>query len=96
MNKARKKMFASVTHFPGAIPPTEAALLEHTKRAAFVAGHIWGRATHLEGTTTSPEGWGWTRSENRWKVVWTELPDIWKAARELDRCGCETGCPTRI
>jgi len=32
------------------IPPTEAALLEHTKRAAFQAGHIWGQclvAKHL-------------------------------------------------
>ena len=54
-------MFATESKLVSALPPTKAALTEKVKRAAYIAGHIWGRALSLEGTTMSPEGWGWTR-----------------------------------
>jgi len=37
-----------------------------------------------------PEGFGWTRDDNSlWKPVWTLLPEVAKASRELLKCGCK-------
>lgn len=94
INEARKLMFASESKHLTAIPPTQGALKEHIKRSAFIAGHMWGCASNLTGTNTSPEGWGWTQTAGEWNVVWTKLPMVWKAIHTLDRCGCGTGCET--
>ncbi|XP_050316127.1 uncharacterized protein LOC126750530 [Anthonomus grandis grandis] len=96
INEVRKQMFASDGKHLASIPLTCAALEEHIKRAAYVAGHIWGCANLVRKNCTSPEGWGWTLDleVNHWKVLWSKLPQVWKAVRALDRCGCVTGCET--
>jgi len=80
------------------MPPTEASLHEHTLRAAFEAGQIGGRAGlgHSEGDKIpSPDQWGWERAEDgKWTPLWTRLPWIWDACRDLDVCGCKTECAT--
>ncbi len=40
-NEARKDLFARKCRAIDTIPPTSAALLEHTKRAAYQADHCW-------------------------------------------------------
>ena len=42
VNKARKQLFTQKGRSIDCIPPTQAALLEHTKRAAYQAGYVWG------------------------------------------------------
>ncbi|KAK3703666.1 hypothetical protein QZH41_002431 [Actinostola sp. cb2023] len=44
-----------------------AALVEHTKRAAYQAGYCWGQALKPRPVLPSPEKWGWTLSEGTWE-----------------------------
>ena len=42
-------------------PPTSAALLQHIKRTAFQAGHIWGQCLITRPFVPSPGYWGWEK-----------------------------------
>ena len=44
VNEARKQLFAQKGRSLDVIPSSGAALLEHTKRAAYQARHYWGQA----------------------------------------------------
>ena len=95
VNEARKQMFAQKGRALDAIPPTRAALVEHTKRAAYQAGHCWGQALTPSPDLPCPQEWGWTLEEGIWKPFWTTLPEVTKSCRELVRCGCKKGCQAR-
>ena len=60
VNDARKQMFVKKGRQFDTIPPTKAALLEHSKRAVLQAGYIWGQALIPNPTLPSPQDWGWT------------------------------------
>ncbi|KAK3703668.1 hypothetical protein QZH41_011790 [Actinostola sp. cb2023] len=72
-----------------------AALVEHTKRAAYQAGYCWGQALKPRPVLPSPEKWGWTLSEGTWEPFWSALPDVTKSCRQLVECGCKKGCRGR-
>ena len=75
------------------LPPTQAALLQHTKRAAYQAGHCWAQTMIATPELLSPSEWGWNRNENGgWKICWTTLPGATEACREQLRYGCKKGC----
>ena len=57
---ARKQLFVKKGRQFDAIPPTRAALLEHSKRAVLQAGYIWGEALIPCPTMPNPQDWGWT------------------------------------
>ena len=95
VNEARQELFSKGNRTLEKIPPTKAALLQHTRRAVYQAGHIWGNALVPKPTLPSPSGWGWEKDENRWKPVWTLLPQAQQICYELIHCGCKKGC-TRI
>ena len=95
VNMARKQLFAQKGRSLDAIPPSRAALVEHTKRAAYQAGHCWGQALTPRPVLPSPEMWGWTLCEGKWEPFWSALPDVTQACRELVRCGCKKGCRGR-
>ena len=40
-----------------------AALVEHTKRAAYQAGHCWRQALVPSRVLPSPQEWGWTMDD---------------------------------
>ena len=44
VNEARKHLISYCTRKLENIPPSSTAHLQHVKRAAFQAGHIWGQA----------------------------------------------------
>ena len=44
------------------LPPTQDALLQHAKRAAYQAG-VWCTFEQTEQHAPSPEGWGWALEE---------------------------------
>ncbi|KAK3737278.1 hypothetical protein QZH41_007347 [Actinostola sp. cb2023] len=92
VNEARKQLFAEKGRSFDAIPPSKAALLEHTKRAAYQAGHCWGQTLTASPILPSPDEWGWTLKADVWQPFWTVLPDVTKSCRELVRCGCKRGC----
>ena len=79
-------------------PPTADALLQHTKRVAYQAGHCWRQCLVSVPELPSPGEWGWTRSESdTWQPRWTTLPEASKICQELVKCGCraEKGCKGR-
>ena len=43
VNEARKQLFSQKSRSIDGIPPTQAALVEHMKRAAYQAGHVWAQ-----------------------------------------------------
>ena len=54
VDEARLDMFARKQRSYEAIPPTRAALLQHTKRAAYQAGCIWSQSTQRQPKAESP------------------------------------------
>ena len=57
MNEARQELFSKKSRAVEKIPPTQAALLQHTKRAAYQAGHAWGSALNSKPQIPSPQEW---------------------------------------
>ena len=73
------------------IPPTESALIEHTKRAVYQAGHVWGQSLILEPALPSPKQRGWKEDDHNWQPNWTSLPTVAACCQELAKCGCKNG-----
>ncbi|MES9879581.1 MAG: hypothetical protein ABW185_01720 [Sedimenticola sp.] len=94
IDDARQELFTKKGRAMEAIPPTRAALVQHTKRATYQGEHCWGNASTVNVEMPSPEDWGWIDPEN-WKPVWTTLPEASASSRELIRCGCTKGCKGR-
>ena len=92
VDDARKQLFVKKGRQFDNIPPTRAALLEHSKRAVLQAGYIWGQALTPSPTLPSPQDWGWTLDGGLWRPFWTTLPDVMGSCQELVRCGCKKGC----
>ena len=92
-NGARKQLFTQKGRAIEGLTPTQAALLQHTKRAAYQAGHCWAQTMIAIPELPSPGEWGWNRNENGgWKICWTTLHEATQVCRELLRCGCKKGC----
>ena len=91
-NEARQQLFSKGSRTLENIPPTQAALTEHTKRAAYQAGHVWGSALIAKPNLPCPHDWGWKREEGEWKPVWTVLPQAQESCYERIHCGCKKGC----
>lgn len=93
VNQARKQLFSQKGRAIDGLPPTQAALIQHTKRAAYQAGHCWGQMIVAAPELPSPSDWGWKRKDTGgWEVNWTTLPEAAQACRELLKCGCKKEC----
>jgi len=89
VNEARKQLFSQKSRPIVGIPPTQAALVEHTKRAAYQAGHVW--AQMFVAVPNLPSTYKWQTANGGWEVKWTALPEASRACHELLRCGCKNG-----
>ena len=58
VNEAREEMFCRKNHSMDKIPPTQDALLQHTRRTLYQAG-VWTTCTQAQPTIHSPEEFGW-------------------------------------
>ena len=92
VNEARKQLFAQTGRSIQAIPPTQAALVQHTRRAAYQGGHCRGQALVPKMNLPSPSQWGWMQSDAGWKPFWTTLPDVSSSCDALIKCRCKKGC----
>ena len=98
INKARMDMFFLKNH-PNieSIPPTENALLQHTKRAIFQTG-VWSRWNDSFQNLPSPTLYGWKRSDIDpnipWEPIWFTNGEASKEIREFIKCNCSSsaGC----
>ena len=69
--------------------------MQHAKRAAFQAGHVWGQSLLVNVITPSPAQWGWENIEGTWSPVWISLGEASKVCRELVKCACKSNCTGR-
>jgi len=69
--------------------------IEHTKRAVYQAGCIWGQATICNMKNESPGDWGWKKNGDMWMIISTKLPPIAVSCQQLTKCGCKTECHGR-
>ena len=63
VDEARKEFFAQGRTIEN-IPPTKAALVQHTKRATYQAGYVWSQALVPLPHLPDPESWGWIFHQN--------------------------------
>ena len=59
VNEAKKELFYQKGKSMDRLPPTQDALLQHTKRVAYQTG-IWCTSNLIQQCVPSPEGWGWS------------------------------------
>ena len=95
VNQARKDLFSKKARNLENIPPTRAALEQHTMRAVFQGAYIWGQVLLTQPVIPSPSAWGWEKDGTSWKPKWTTLPQAKDACYELIHCGCKKGCRGR-
>ena len=89
MNGARKQLLAQKGRSMDDLPSTQAALVQHTRRAAYQAGHVWAQIFIAVPKLSSlaPGEWGWLQTKDgAWDVKWTTLAEASHACRELLRC----------
>ena len=87
-------MFTSLNCSIENIPPTSSALIQHVLRAVYQAGHCWGQALTDAVDLPSPDKWGWIRANDtlEWFPLWSLLPEVSMACRELLSCSCKRMC----
>jgi hypothetical protein len=95
VNSARQYFFTHKNWQIGNIPPTRDALVQHAKRVAYQAGHVWGQTLIAVPRLPSPVDWGWRIDGSNVYPLWMTLPEADKCCRELIRCGCKSGCINR-
>ena len=73
------------------LPPSDDALAMHVRRGCYQAGWVWGNSL-LQGTSSFPDGWGWTISDNRLLVTWatTGALGFELLAKATYTCKCTT------
>ena len=74
VNEARKQLFCRGSRTLENIPLSEAALLQHCKRATYEGGHVWGNALTAGYGLPEPSDWGWCKTYGTWLPYWTDLP----------------------
>ena len=65
VNKARRELFVRGTRSLENIPPTQAALIQHVRKAAYQAGLVWGQSLVTQQKLPSPGIWGWEEEYDR-------------------------------
>ena len=96
VNQARKQMFSKGKRQLENIPPTLGALQQHTLRAVYQGGHIWGQCLTKAPDLPSPGQWGWQKEQTSdWRPLWTTLPQVEQACQELISCNCKLACQGR-
>jgi len=74
VNALRKHLFTKKGRSMENLPPTEAALLKHVRRAALQSGYYWHQCMSAQQTLPSPSNWGWVADRDGfWKPLWTTL-----------------------
>ena len=94
VNSLRKELFTRKTAGMERLPPTAAALEQHTKRA-YLQAQIWASSCCPELSPLDPGLYGWVKHDGSWEPFWTNLPEAATICKELLKCGCKTKCKNR-
>eukprot|EP00794_Sanderia_malayensis_P001903 gene1903-2161_t len=74
------------------IPQTKDALHQHSLRAAYQAGYVWGQSCEKVQALPDPTFWGWKKIEGKFSPRWTTIEEVSKVLRELKHYKCKKGC----
>ena len=89
VNSLRKDLFPRKVQMMQYLPPTQAALIQHTNRSLYQAS-IWLKSLCYEEDNPNPDTFGWCKDDkNAWKPLWTTLPGAYQSCRQLVKCGCK-------
>ena len=95
VNDLRCELFTKRSRTIDNIPPTQAALHEHIKRAVYQGAYVWGRTLLKKPTLPCPSDGGWCQEDSHWTPHWSSLPQAKDTCYELIKCGCKVGCKGR-
>ena len=96
VNEARYRLFTTGSRLLENIPPTQAALFQHVKRALLQASFYWSQATANQQNIPDFGEWGWHKGGTAsWLPLWTTLSDASMACGILLHCGCVKACRGR-
>ena len=97
VDEARQHLFSNGTKSLENLPPTQAALMQHTRRALLQASFYWSQAVVVQQDIPEFSSWGWYRdsTSKTWEPYWTTLADASKACTILLHCGCKKSCTGR-
>ena len=96
VNTARHRLFTNGSRSLESIPPTQAALFQHVKRALLQASFYWNQAIAAKQEIPDFNEWGWHKDGNSsWQPLWTTLSDASVACAILLHCGCLKACAGR-
>jgi len=96
VNEARQRLFTSGSRSLENIPPTQAALFQHVKRALLQGSFFWRQATSVHQEIPNFGAWGWYKDDsNKWQPLWTTLNDASMACAILLHCTCRKSCTGR-
>ena len=97
VDSARKHIFSTKARSMDAIPPTAAALVQHTKRLYTKVGMCGDRRMSviqnylLQRPVDGIMHWHKSATKG-WEPLWTLLPEAAASCSELLRCGCQKWC----
>lgn len=85
------------TEGAGHIPPTEDVLHQHTLRAVYQGGLVWGQCLQTKPALPSPSVWGWTKDvgHHAGRPLWTTPPQTDDSCYKLIPCWCKQECKNR-
>lgn len=96
VNECRKYLFTKLGRMIDNCPPTQNALIQHTKRA-MLQSYIWTNCFLLNEPVLAVRDWGWTLDDKGLAYpIWTTLPKASIACQELKRCKCRKFCSPDI
>ena len=73
VNSCRRDLFVKKGRTMEALTPTFAALVQHSFRAAYQAGHVWRQSLNQQQQLPSLEDWGWEMVEETYFPHWTGI-----------------------
>ena len=91
VNEGRFRLFTSGTKSLESIPPTQAALFQHVKRAILQSSFYLHRALSAQQEIPDCSGWGWQKDN----TLSTTLDDASVACTIMLHCGCNKACTGR-
>ena len=74
VNHTRQELFSKKSRSLDSIPPSQAALVQHTCPAVLQAGFIWSQSHLKQQVVPCPSAWGWQRDVKKWEPKLTTLP----------------------
>ena len=74
VNKARQELFSKKSRLLESIPPTQASLVQHVRRAVYQGGHVWEQTLLKEPVLPNPALSGWKGDDNERVPLCTTLP----------------------